>query len=457
MPDFNLIHKFELFGDIIVLDINSDSIHLIDEETGYYLDCLEETGIWEVADGKFSLKYPGTEAAEVREEIKELIDAGKLFSSEEEIREFKVPENPIVKAMCLHVAHDCQLRCLYCFADQGPYGGNPCLMDFEVGRKAFEFLFRESKNRVNLNVDYFGGEPLMNFDVVRELTLYAEKRAEEEGKIIEFTLTTNGVNLTEETCDFIAEHNIALILSADGRKKIQDKMRPTANGKGSYDISMPKFRRMEEKYPEHNTIFRGTFTRNNLDFTEDVRHLTELGFRHLSLEPVVSPPEKDYAIREEDIPVIEKEYEKLARFCLSELERGNNMDFFHFNIDLFASPCLPKRVSACGAGHEYVAVSPQGDLYPCHQFVGEEEYIVGSVDEGIWDRTRGKSFQEANVFAKKDCRGCWARFYCSGGCHANNIRYAGGLTEVYKIGCALQKKRMECGIWLNVRKQLQGL
>lgn len=434
--DFSRIHFYKYKDKNILLDINSDSIHLIDDLTFNILENLKEQGENYTPDSE--------EAKEVLKEIEELAEEGILFSSPGEITEYIPPENPIIKAMCLHIAHDCNLRCPYCFADQGPYGGDRGLMSFETGKAALELLFKESGNRKNLNIDFFGGEPLMNFEVVKDLILYIEKRTAELEKVAELTLTTNALLLDKEKGNFLKEHNVSVVLSLDGRPEVQNKMRYTANNKGSYDIVAKNIKEfIADGYEKY--IVRGTFTRENVDFLKDLQHLAEMGLKNLSIEPVVGPEEASYSIKGEDIPLILEEYDKLT----DHMEKENDFNFFHFNIDIYKGPCLPKRISACGAGHEYVAISPQGDIYPCHQFVGNKDFLLGNVYQGEVSRKIGKLFQNANVLNKEECMDCWARFYCSGGCHSSNWHDRGDFYKVYKTGCVLQKKRVECAMYLS--------
>lgn len=434
--DFKKIHFYKYKDKNILIDINTDSIHQIDDLTFKLLSDLKE---------EKEIDLSNQEIKEVLAEIRELKEEGILFSEAGELEDYEPPEEPIIKAMCLHIAHDCNLRCPYCFADQGPYGGDRALMSFETGKAALELLFEESKGRKNLNIDFFGGEPLMNFQVVKDLVLYIEKRTSELGKVAELTLTTNALLLDKEKGDFLKEHKISVVLSLDGRPQVQDKMRYTANHKGSYHIVAENIKNFIADGYE-NYIVRGTFTRENTDFLEDLKHLSSLGLKNLSLEPVTGPEGSFYTIREEDLPAILEEYEKLTDY----VEENADFNFFHFNVDIYKGPCLPKRISACGAGHEYLAVSPQGDLYPCHQFVGIKDFYLGNVSDGIVNREIGKKLQKANVFNKEECIECWARFYCSGGCHASNWHERGDFHKVYQKGCAMQKKRLESAIYLMI-------
>ena len=450
--DFNRVHFFRHNDVYILMDINSDSIHRIDALTFHLLEALKENPSEEAALEKMiQAGYPANEVHEVFSEIRDLAEEGILFSSGEEISAFQPEENPIIKAMCLHIAHDCNLRCPYCFADQGPYGGDRSMMTAETGKAALELLFRESGTRKNLNIDFFGGEPLMNFPVVRELVLYAKSRAAELGKVLELTLTTNALLLDEEKGRFLKDQEISVVLSLDGRPEVHDRMRYTENHKPSYPLVMKNIQHfIADGYEKY--IVRGTFTRENKDFLNDLLHLSEKGLKNLSLEPVVGPEEASYTIKEDDLADLRREYDRLADHMA-----GNQGDFnfFHFNVDIYKGPCLPKRISACGAGHEYLAVSPQGDLYPCHQFVGNRDFCVGNVREGF-QRETGKILQQANVLHKEECMECWARFYCSGGCHASNYMETGSFLQVYKKGCELQKKRLECALYLVCKDADQG-
>ena len=353
----------------------------------------------------------------------------------------------VVKALCLHIAHDCNLACKYCFADEGEYHGQKReLMSLEVGKQAIDFLIENSGNRVNLEVDFFGGEPLMNFDVVKEIVAYGRSKEKAANKNFRFTLTTNGMLLNDEVIDFCNREISNVVLSLDGRKEINDMMRPTRNGKGSYDIIVPKFQKFVEKRGDKSYYVRGTFTRNNLDFTKDFELMTELGFKEISIEPVVTPDENDYAIREEDLPTIFEQYDKLAVDLIRRQKEGKPVTFFHYKLDLNGGPCVYKRLSGCGSGTEYLAVTPTGDLYPCHQFVGHDEFKLGDVFHGVERNDIVEEFKLCNVYAKDKCKDCFARFYCSGGCAANSYQFHGNILDAYDVGCELQRKRVECAI-----------
>ena len=441
-----LIHKFKFSGYNIVLDVNSGSVHIVDDILFAVLDVFDRAGE-DAVIAAFKDKYTDKELRECLDDLKELCAEGLLFSKGEELSDI-FAEQPIVKSLCLHIAHDCNLRCKYCFAGTGDFGAGRSLMSKETGEKAIDFAIKHSQNRQNIDIDFFGGEPLVNPVVVRHLVKYARDRERQTGKKLKLTLTTNGVLLSDKMMEFLNANNILLVLSLDGRKEIHDKMRPLPGGQGSYDRAAGAFKRIITLRDGKNYYLRGTYTHENLDFAEDVRHMATIG-KELSMEPVV---EKDagYRITEEDLPYVFAEYEKLAGFYLEEYFAGRPFNFFHFNIDLSGGPCLPKRLSGCGAGHEYFAVTPEGDLYPCHQFVGREEYLLGNLDEGLKKPEISWTFRNAHVLNKPECMKCWARFYCSGGCHANADLINGDIYKPYKIGCELQKKRLECAIGIQV-------
>ena len=385
------------------------------------------------------------------DEIQYLIDAEELLTTDQYhdyVVDFK-KRKTVVKALCLHIAHDCNLACQYCFAEEGEYHGRRALMSFEVGKKALDFLIANSGNRRNLEVDFFGGEPLMNWEVVKQLVEYGRSKEKEYNKNFRFTMTTNGVLLNDEIMDYCNREMSNVVLSLDGRKEVNDKMRPFRGGKGSFDLIVPKFQKFAEMRGDRDYYVRGTFTRHNLDFSKDVTEFADLGFRSMSIEPVVAKPEEEYAIREEDLPQIMEEYDHLAEEYIKRKKEGRGFNFFHFNIDLNQGPCVAKRLSGCGSGTEYLAVTPWGDLYPCHQFVGQEEFLLGNVDTGVTNERIRDEFKLCNVYAKDKCRDCFARFYCSGGCAANSYNFHGSITDAYDIGCAMQKKRIECAIMIK--------
>ncbi len=450
--DFSLIHKFAMGGCFIVMDINSGAVHEVSKTAWDFLQAWEEAG-GDSKQARLELRksYEAGELQLVQDELQSLIDEGMLFGDDREIQNYRAESASYVKALCLHAAHDCNMRCRYCFAGTGDFGGRRALMDLETGIQALEFLFAASGPRRHVEVDYFGGEPLLNFPVVKQLIQYGKTRSVQLGKVLKQTLTTNGLLLDQEVSDYLNSEGISLVLSLDGRPAVNDAMRPLKGGAGSYEHILPKLKKLVESRHGTNYYVRGTYTHANLDFSQDVLHMVEQGFREVSVEPVVADSREYYALHEEDLPVLEKEYEKLAQAWLNYRENGKGFNFFHFNIDLDHGPCLPKRLSGCGAGHEYLAVSPEGNLYPCHQFVGKEEFKVGNVQDGITEGSWGKKFKGAHVLNKEACRVCWARFYCSGGCHANAFNFNRDITIPYKLGCRLEKKRLECAVYLQVK------
>ncbi|MDR1204028.1 MAG: thioether cross-link-forming SCIFF peptide maturase [Peptococcaceae bacterium] len=452
--DFSLIHKYQFDHKYIVLDVDSGLVHDVSPEFYHYLDALEQSaGRLDQAKSRMLADWPDTLPGEpdgLAELVEEMRAQGTLFSDNKGLLDYQPPRDRVVKALCLHAAHDCNLRCRYCFAGTGAFGGHRALMSVETGKAALDFLFGASQKRVHIEVDYFGGEPLMNFDAVRQWILYAREEGAARGKLVKQTLTTNGLLLTDEILSFLNQHDVALVLSLDGRKNVHDHMRPFPSGKGSYDAVLPRLKAAAASRNYGNYYLRGTFTRYNLDFCRDAAHLLEEGFDIISIEPVVTGGGAPYALKIEDIPAIREEYEKLTRFWLEKYNAGEGFNFFHFNVDLNQGPCLPKRLSGCGAGREYMAVAPDGVLYPCHQFVGAEEFQIGNVFQGIQREDIGETFQKNHVLNKPACRGCWARFYCGGGCHANAWHQNGALSQPYEIGCLLERKRLECALFLQV-------
>ncbi|MDY2922093.1 MAG: thioether cross-link-forming SCIFF peptide maturase [Eubacterium sp.] len=457
-----MVHLYKNNGYNMVLDVNSGSIHVVDDVVYDVLELLneaedrrkEEEFRQEITD-KMLAKYGDDITAEdmkdVFDDLDELEENGTLFTVDvykEGVIDFKKRQT-VVKALCLHIAHDCNLACRYCFAGEGEYKGDRSLMSLEVGKKALDFLVANSGNRRNLEVDFFGGEPLMNFDVVKELLAYGRELEKTHDKHFRFTLTTNGVLLRDDVIEFANKEMDNIVLSIDGRKEVHDHMRPFKNGKGSYDFILDKFKKVAESRNQQKYYVRGTFTHYNLDFVKDVLSLADEGFEQISVEPVVAGPEEPYAIREEDIPQICEGYDELAKEMLKRKKEGRGFNFFHYMIDLSGGPCVYKRLSGCGSGTEYLAVTPWGDLYPCHQFVGEEEFCLGNVDDGIVNTDMRDTFKLCNVYAKEECRNCFAKFYCSGGCAANAYHCHQDINKPYEIGCELQRKRVECAIMLQ--------
>lgn len=456
-----MIHQYKSNGYNIIMDVNSGSVHVVDDIVYDMIPLVEplvNEGIKDAATIRAAvlnlanLHCSEEEAAEAVDEVLELEAAGQLFAPdlyENYVSHFKKRET-VVKALCLHIAHDCNLACRYCFAGEGEYHGRRALMSLEVGKKALDFLVANSGSRVNLEVDFFGGEPLMNWPVVKELVEYGRSLEEPFHKKFRFTLTTNGVLLDDEIMEFVNREMANIVLSIDGRKEVNDRMRPFRGGQGSYDLILPKFKKAAESRGQTAYYVRGTYTHNNPDFAEDVLHLADQGFRQISVEPVVAGPEDDYAIQEVDVPKLKEEYDRLAAEMIKRKKAGKGFNFFHFMIDLEGGPCVAKRLSGCGSGTEYLAVTPWGDLYPCHQFVGNEDFLMGNVREGILREDIRDEFKSCNVYAKEKCRKCFAKFYCSGGCAANSYNFHGNINDAYDIGCELQRKRIECAIMLKV-------
>lgn len=452
-----MIHQYKNNGYNIVLDVNSGCVHIVDDLV-YDIITLYEKMDKEAIITKMIETYSvvGTtvkeqEIREAIEEIEELKEQGSLFTEDiykDYIIDFKKRQT-VVKALCLHIAHDCNLACRYCFAEEGEYKGRRALMSYEVGKQALDFLIQNSGNRRNLEVDFFGGEPLMNFDVVKQLVAYGREQETLHDKKFRFTLTTNGILLNDDIIEFINQEMSNVVLSIDGRKEVNDFMRPARNGKGSYDVILPKFKKVAESRNQTNYYVRGTFTHHNLDFAADVLHLADLGFEQISVEPVVAASEEPYAIKKEDIARICEEYDTLAKEMIERKKKGRGFHFFHFMIDLTGGPCVAKRLSGCGSGTEYLAVTPWGDLYPCHQFVGTEEFLMGNVFDGVTKTDIRDEFKLCNVYAKEKCKECFARFYCSGGCAANSFHFHGTINDAYDIGCELQRKRVECAIMIK--------
>lgn len=447
-----MIHRFENNGFFIVLDVHSGAVHAVDELAyallGYFDGPLPESCPLHVLDA-MSEKYAADDIQETYGELLELQENGLLFS-EDDYAQFadRMVSSPL-KAMCLHVSHDCNLRCKYCFAGQGIYGGKPQVMSFDVAKAAIDFLIEKSVGRRHLELDFFGGEPLMNFDVVRQTVAYAREREKEAGKEFRFTMTTNGVLLNEEIMDFLNTEMHNVVLSLDGRPEVNDAMRPNAGGKGSYAGIVPKYQQFVAKRGDKDYYVRGTFTRNNLDFSQDVLHMVDLGFDQVSVEPVISDPSLPYSLREEDLPAIFEEYDRLARIVLQRKPEGKGFNFFHFMLDLDQGPCAIKRLRGCGCGNEYCAVDPEGKVFPCHQFVGQPEWQMGNVLTGEYDLEQKARFARSNVYNKEKCRECWAKFYCSGGCNANNQQYEGDILKAHTFSCELEKKRLECAIMIQ--------
>ncbi len=445
-----MVHQYKNNGYNIVLDVNSGAIHVVDDVMYDAIAMYEAQGEDEII-AALRDKYDKTEIKEALDEIRVLCDNGELFTKdtyEDYMTDFK-KRPTVVKALCLHIAHDCNLACQYCFAGEGEYHGRRALMSFDVGKAALDFLIAHSGARRNLEVDFFGGEPLMNWQVVKDLVAYGREQEKLHDKKFRFTLTTNGVLLDDEVMEFCNREMGNVVLSIDGRKEVHDEMRPFRKGAGSYDLIVPKFQKFAESRGQDKYYARGTFTHYNLDFAADVLHLADLGFQQISVEPVVADPKEPYAIREDDLPQLFEEYDKLAAEMVERKKQGKEFTFFHFMIDLTGGPCVAKRLSGCGSGTEYLAVTPWGDFYPCHQFVGNEKFLLGNVNDGITQTQICDEFKGCNVYAKEKCRSCFAKFYCSGGCAANAYHFTGDICGAYDVGCELQKKRVECAIMMK--------
>ncbi len=454
-----MIHQYKLNGYNIVLDVCSGSVHVVDD-AAYDIIGLYEGHSREDILAKMAERYPDVPAEELSEcydQVTALKEAGKLFAPDTFkplAGELKQRTSGVVKALCLHVAHTCNLNCAYCFASQGKYHGERAVMSFEVGKRALDFLIENSGTRRNLEVDFFGGEPLMNFDVVKRLVAYARSIEQEKGKHFRFTLTTNGMLVDDDVIDFANRECHNVVLSLDGRKEIHDACRVDYAGNGSWERIVPKFQRFVEKRGGKNYYMRGTFTHANPDFLKDIQAMLDLGFTELSMEPVVCAEGDPAALTREDLPIVLKQYEDLAKLMIQRRREGRPFTFYHYMIDLTGGPCIYKRISGCGSGTEYMAVTPWGDLYPCHQFVGEEAFKLGDIWQGVTNHGTQAQFATCNVYAREACRDCWARLYCSGGCAANAWHATGSVTGVYEYGCELFRKRMECAIMLAIDGQM---
>ena len=452
-----MIHQYKLNGKNIVLDVFSGSVHEVDDLAYDIIEKYGNESKGQIAKEMLE-KYKNDktineqEIEDVFADIEELKANEKLFTNDiyaDTKFNFKA-RNTVVKALCLHIAHTCNLNCEYCFASQGKYHGERALMSFEVGKQAIDFLVENSGTRRNLEVDFFGGEPLMNFDVVKQIVAYARSIEKEKNKNFRFTLTTNGMLINDDVIDFANRECHNVVLSLDGRKKIHDNLRKTITGQGSYDVIVPKFQKFVKERGNKGYYIRGTFTHNNTDFTNDIFHMADLGFTELSMEPVVCKPSDPYALTKEDLPILFEQYEILANEMLKRKKEGRPITFYHYMIDLEGGPCIYKRIAGCGSGTEYLAVTPWGELFPCHQFVGDSKYSMGDVYNGVTNTEMRDKFKCCNAYAREKCKDCWAKLYCSGGCAANAYHSSGSIEGTYEYGCELFKKRMECAIWLKI-------
>jgi len=449
-----MIHKYKMFDTYIIVDVNSGAVHGVDGIAFALLGDAqngEDFKVVALENYKALVDEHGEEKVEEAfEELLMLIDEEMLFSGEPfENYSPDITTKPILKSLCLHICHDCNLRCKYCFAGTGAFGGKRSMMSLDVGKRAIDLIIKESAHRHNLEVDFFGGEPLMNFEVVKGIVAYAKSKEAEFHKNFRFTLTTNALGLSDDKIDYINRTMHNVVLSIDGRKETNDNMRLRLDGSGSYETIIPNIKKLVTARDGKNYYVRGTFTRENLDFSNDVLHLADLGFKQISVEPVVANSESGYDLRMEDLPVLFQEYETLAKEFVARENEGKGFTFFHFMIDLNDGPCIAKRTSGCGAGHEYAAVTPEGDLYPCHQFVGQEEFKIGDVFEGVQGEAIRTSFRASNITSREECNNCWAKYYCSGGCVANAWQFNQDINVPYQVGCELEKKRVEVALWIK--------
>lgn len=453
-----MIHQYKFGGYNIVLDICSGSVHAVDDIAYDIIADYQSTDRQTLIE-KTASKYPAEPLSDIEEcydQITELKNAGKLFCEDTfkpMAGALKAKTSGVIKALCLHIAHTCNLNCSYCFASQGKYHGERALMSYEVGKRALDFLVENSGSRRNLEVDFFGGEPLMNFDVVKKLVEYARSIEEEKNKHFRFTLTTNGVLVDDDIIEFANKEMSNVVLSLDGRKEVHDRYRVDYAGNGSWEKIVPKFQKFVKERGDKDYYMRGTFTHANPDFLEDIKTMLDLGFTQLSMEPVVAAADDPSALTEDDKPIVERQYEELAKLMLKRDKEGRPFTFYHYMIDLKGGPCIYKRISGCGSGTEYMAVTPWGDLYPCHQFVGDEKFKLGDIYNGVTNKSIQNVFASCNVYARPDCADCWAKLYCSGGCAANAYHATGSVTGVYKYGCDLFRKRMECAIAVAVARE----
>ncbi|MBQ4573834.1 MAG: thioether cross-link-forming SCIFF peptide maturase [Clostridia bacterium] len=460
-----MIHQYKLGDYNIVLDICSGSVHVVDEVAYEIIALYETTEKAEILAKMHELfadreDITDEDIEECYEQVKGLADNRQLFTPDTyapKADTLKRKSGNIIKALCIHIAHTCNLNCSYCFASQGKYHGDRAMMSFEVGKRALDFLIENSGSRTNLEVDFFGGEPLMNFDVVKQMVAYARSIEKEHGKNFRFTLTTNGMLIDDDVIDFANREMSNVVLSLDGRKEIHDRYRVDYAGNGSWEKIVPKFRKLVEARGGKNYYMRGTFTHANPDFLEDIKQMLDLGFNELSMEPVVSAPGDEGELTKEDLPILFEQYEKLAELMIKREREGKPFTFYHYMIDLTDGPCIYKRISGCGSGTEYMAVTPWGDLYPCHQFVGEERFKLGNIWDGVTNPEVREEFASCNVYAKPECADCWAKLYCSGGCAANAYHATGSVTGIYEYGCELFRKRMECAIMVAAARALGDL
>lgn len=459
-----MIHQYKLNGYNIVLDTYSGSVHVVDDLAYDIIELYEDTPAEAILALMLEKHGPGsgiseTDIMDTIADIEELKDDGQLFT-EDEFEGLSIDlrnRTTYVKALCLNVAHTCNLSCEYCFASQGKYNGNRAIMSYEVGQRAIDYLLENSGHHRNLDVDFFGGEPLMALKVVKQIVAYARSKEQEYNKTFRFTFTTNGMLLNDEVTEFLNREMYNVVLSLDGRKEVHDRLRTTITGKGSYDYIVPKFQEFVKRRGEQEYYIRGTYTGNNVDFTNDIFHIADLGFDKISMEPVICDPREPYALTEKDLPEIYEQYEILAMEMLKRGEQGTGFTFYHYMLDLSEGPCIQKRISGCGSGTEYLAVTPWGELFPCHQFVGDEEYSMGNIWDGVTKPKTQYQFKQSNCYSKPECKDCWAKLYCSGGCPANNLHATGSLNETYGFSCDIFRKRIECSMMVKVAESIKAL
>ncbi|WP_010630581.1 thioether cross-link-forming SCIFF peptide maturase [Sporolactobacillus vineae] len=455
-----MIHQYKLNGYNIVLDTYSGAVHVVDDLAYDVIALYEHTDRDEIIT-RMQTKYPEASEKDIRDtlaDVDQLKEDGKLFTEDayKDLSLVVTKRKTYIKALCLNVAHTCNLSCEYCFAAQGKYHGPRAMMSFEVGKRAIDFLLENSGFHHRLDVDFFGGEPLMDWKVVKQIVAYCHEREKDTGKKFRFTLTTNGMLLKDEVIDFLNKEMSNVVLSLDGRKEVHDRLRKTVNGKGSYDFIVPKFQKFVASRGDKEYYVRGTFTHNNVDFTNDIFHMADLGFDRLSMEPVICDPKEPYALQESDLPEIYRQYEILAKEMLKREENGHGFIFYHYMLDLHEGPCIYKRISGCGSGTEYMAVTPWGELFPCHQFVGDQKYSMGNIFEGIKRPDIVDKFKQNNCYSKPECQNCWAKLYCSGGCPANSLHATGSLTGNFKFSCDIFRKRIECAVMIKAAEALRS-
>ena len=458
-----MLHQYKSGGMNIVLDTCSSSVHVVDEVAYDIISMYKDHSKDEIVSAIMS-KYSGRNDVtdeDIRiciDDVRALEESGQLFTPdtyEPMAQTFKERSGNVIKALCLHIAHTCNLNCSYCFASQGKYNGERAVMSFEVGKQALDFLIANSGTRHNLEVDFFGGEPLMNWQVVKDLVLYARSIEKQHNKNFRFTLTTNGILIDDDVIDFCNKEMSNVVLSLDGRKEVHDRYRVDYAGNGSWERVVPKFQKLVAARGGKNYYMRGTFTHANPDFLNDIKCMLDLGFTELSMEPVVCPKDDPEALTPEDIKIIKDQYDQLAELMRQRRKEGRPFTFYHYMIDLKGGPCIYKRISGCGSGTEYMAVTPWGDLYPCHQFVGDESYKLGDIWNGISNHERQEEFRSCNVYARPECADCWAKLWCSGGCAANALHASGSIRGIYEAGCELFRKRIECAIMLQAEEQIE--